>query len=326
MSRHVIVMPDDSAGPIVDAIGAATRSLCVKMFVFDEPQLLRAVIDARRRGVHVRVMLNPARRSGEQDNEKTRRALLRAGIEVRDANPAFDLTHEKSMIADESIGIVKSLNWTTEDVTQTRDYAIVTEREHDVAEMIECFEADWHRWTFDLHDRRHLIWCPGGARERICRFIDRAKHRLFLQNERYQDMVIIERLVRAVRRGVKVEVMARRPHTLKREKLVEGVGGLRILRDVGVKVHTLRHLKLHAKMMLADGDAAIVGSINFAPGSLDGRRELAIEVHDSHVVKRLDTIAHHDWERSHKLDLTDEGLLTDLEGVDGSAEILGLRS
>jgi cardiolipin synthase A/B len=326
MPRHVIVMPDDSARPIVEAIDAAVRSLCVKMFVFDEPDLLKAVIAARRRGVHVRVMLNPARRDGEQDNERTRRALLRAGIEVRDANPAFDLTHEKSMIADESIGIVKSLNWTTEDVTETRDYAIVTRRDHDVAEMIECFEADWHRWTFDLHDRRHLIWCPGGGRERICRFIDEAKHRLFMQNERYQDMVIIEHLVRAARRGVHVQVMARKPHTLKRTKLVEGVGGLRILHDVGIKTHTLKHLKLHAKMMLADGAAAIVGSINFAPGSLDGRRELAIEVYDRDVVRRLDAIARQDWERSHKLDLSDKGLMADLEGIEGSAEILGLRS
>ena len=91
-------------------------------------------------------------------------------------------------------------------------------------------------------------------------------------------MVIIERLVRAARRGVKVHVMARPPHTLKREKLVEGVGGLRIMDDVGIKIHKLKHLKLHGKMLLADGVAAIVGSINFAAGSLDGRRELAIEI------------------------------------------------
>ena len=72
--------------------------------------------------------------------------------------------------------------------------------------------------------------------------------------------------------------MARPPHTLKKDKLVEGVGGLRILDDVGVKVHKLKDLKLHAKMLLADGERAIVGSINLAPGSFDSRRELAIEV------------------------------------------------
>ena len=37
----------------------------------------------------------------------------------------------------------------------------------------------------------------GNGRERIAEFIDDAKHSIFLQNERYQDAVIIERLVRA---------------------------------------------------------------------------------------------------------------------------------
>ena len=37
---------------------------------------------------------------------------------------------------------------------------------------------------------------------RVARFIDAAEESLFLQNERYQDEVIIERLVRATRRGV----------------------------------------------------------------------------------------------------------------------------
>ena len=65
MSRSLVVLPDDSAQPILDAINGATKSLRVKMFVFSDPALLKAVIEAQHRGVKVRVMLNPARRSGE---------------------------------------------------------------------------------------------------------------------------------------------------------------------------------------------------------------------------------------------------------------------
>ena len=202
---------------------------------------------------------------------------------------------------------------------------MVTKRGHDVPEIVECFEADWHRHAFAPREKSHLVWCPGLGRDRLCRFIDEARHRLFVQNERFQDAIVIERLVRASRRGVKVHVMARPPHTLKKAKLVEGVGGLRIMDDVGIKIHKLKHLKLHAKMMLADEVAAIVGSINFAAGSLDGRRELAIEVRDDAVVERLHRVARHDWEHSHPLDLSDAGLLADLEGrIEGSAQLLAL--
>jgi cardiolipin synthase len=325
MARSLIVLPDDSAKPILAAIDGAARTVRVKMFVFSDPSLLKAVVAAKRRGVRVRVMLNPARRRGEHDNDATRRALERADIDVKDANPAFALTHEKSMVIDDETAFVKSLNWATKNLTETRDYAVVTKRSHDVAEVIECFEADWHRHAFTPQHKSHLVWCPGPGRDRICQFIDEARHRLFVQNERFQDMVIIERFVRAARRGVKVEVMARPAHTLKKEKLVEGVGGLRIMDDVGIKIHKLKHLKLHGKMLLADGVAAIVGSINFAAGSLDGRRELAIEVRDDNVVDRVQEVARHDWEHSHPLDLSDEGLLADLEDrIEGGAQLLGI--
>jgi phosphatidylserine/phosphatidylglycerophosphate/cardiolipin synthase-like enzyme len=110
--------------------------------------------------------------------------------------------------------------------------------------------------------------------------------------------------------------MARPPHKLKKDKLIEGVSGLRILQDVGVKIHKLKHVKLHAKVLLADGDRAIVGSINLAPGSFDSRRELAIEVRDEHVVSRIHDVLRHDWENSRPLDLSDEGLLAELEDYD----------
>src|SRR5215468_10752457 len=127
MSRSLIVLPDDSAEPILKAIAGARKTLRVKMFVFSDPKLLAAAIDAKRRGVKVRVMLNPARRSGEEDNEPTRRALEKVDVEVKDANPAFDLTHEKSMVVDDPTPPPHSLHGATETRPQPRDYALVTE-------------------------------------------------------------------------------------------------------------------------------------------------------------------------------------------------------
>ncbi|MGA8035307.1 MAG: phospholipase D-like domain-containing protein [Candidatus Acidiferrales bacterium] len=313
MSHSLIVLPDDSARPIIEAINAAQKSLRIKMFIFSAPELLNAVIAAKKRGVDVRVMLNPARRDGEKENAASRRKLLASGVKVLDSNPAFGLTHEKSMVVDDEIGFVKSLNWEVKNLTETRDYAVVTTKKHEVAEVIACFEADWSRKKFDAGEDARMIWCTGNGRERIAKFIDKAKHSIFLQNERYQDAVIIERLVRAALRGVKVRVMARPPHKLKKEKLTESVGGLRTMEDVGIKIHKLKHLKLHAKMLLADDKRAIIGSINLAPGSFDSRRELAIEVNDKKVIKRIRKIAKHDWRHSHRLDLTDEGLMAELK-------------
>jgi cardiolipin synthase len=325
MSRYLVALPDDSSQAILDAINHAKKSLRIKMFLFSDPQLMHAVIAAHRRGVKVRIMLNPARRSGEKENSDARKLLTDAAIDVIDSNPAFDVTHEKSMVLDDETAFIQSLNWETKNLTETRDYAVVTSHPHEVSEVIECFDADWERQTFSPGDKSHLIWCIGNGRQRIGQFIDEAKHTLWVQNERYQDPVIIERLVRACERGVKVHVLARPPHKLKKEKLVEAVGGMRIMDDVGIKVHKLKGLKLHAKLLFADSCRAIIGSINLSPGSFDSRRELAIEVRDQDVMDRLHTIVHHDWHNSCPLDLSDDGLMAELEERDTNvAEDLAL--
>ena len=203
----LIVLPDDTSKPILDAINGAKKSLNIRMFLFTDETLLSAVIAAKRRGVKVRVMLNPARRSGESENEESRIALTNAGIEVRDSNPKFDLTHQKSMVIDDETGFGESLNWEPRDLTETRDYAIVTTHGLENNEMIACFEADWAHEDFTPHPESKLIWCPDNGRQRVADFIDSAKHSLWVQNERYQDTVIIERLVRAATRGVNVHVL-----------------------------------------------------------------------------------------------------------------------
>ncbi|KKF01968.1 phospholipase D-like domain-containing protein [Mycolicibacterium obuense] len=326
MTRSLIILPDDSSQPVLDAIHTASKSVRVKMFAFSHQPLLDAIVAAHQRGVLVKVMLNPERRDGETDNDGARDLLTHYGIDVTESNPSFGLTHEKSMVIDDEFAFVESLNWTDENFTETRDYAVVTPSSHEVLEIIECFEADWAREEFTPGDDAGLIWCPTNGRARIADFIDRAEKTLFVQNERYQDPVIIERLVRAARRGVKVHVMARAAHHLKADKLLEGVSGLRILEDVGIKIHRLKHLKLHAKMMVADHERAIVGSINLSPGSFDHRRELAIEVDDDHLMSRLNHVAHHDWKHSAPLDLSDEALLADLAHSDKrQVEQLGLH-
>ena len=327
MSRSIIVLPDDTAKPILEAIANATKSIRIKMFLFSDPSLIKAVITAQHRGVDVRIMLNPERRDGEKENHDSRKTLTDAGVHVIDSNPQFDLTHEKSMVIDDHTAFIQSLNWETKNLTVTRDYAVVTSHKHEVDEVAQCFDADWNRTKFDAGEHSHLIWCTGNGRQRLGQLIDESKHSLWLQNERYQDPVIIEHLIRAHTRGVKIRVMARPPDKLKKGKLAEGVSGLRSLEDIGVKIHKLKHIKLHAKLLLADDNLAIIGSINLAPGSFDSRRELAIQVRDEHITKRIAKTLQHDWENSHPLDLTDEGLLAELKKDDPAVgEVLGITA
>ena len=325
MSRSLIVLPDDTAKPILAAIDGAAQTLRIKMFVFSDPALLKAVIAAKQRGVKVRVMLNPARRSGEDENDATRKALERAGIEVQDSNPAFDLTHEKSMVVDDATAFVKSLNWETRNLTETRDYAVVTTHGHDVAEIVECFDADWHRRpSSPRHESSpHLV--PRTRPRAHRHFIDEAQ----------AHAVRAERALpgRGDHRAPGARGAARREGARHGAPAAHAQGG---------EAHRGRRRPAHHGRRRhqgpqAQGPAAARQDAARRRRARDRRldqprarqlRRAARARHrgaDDDVVERLHKVAKHDWEHSHALDLSDEGLMADLAGrIEGGAQLLAI--
>ena len=175
VSRSFIVLPDDSAEPLLELIQGASKSLRIKMFALSDPRILTALIGAHSRAVKIRVMLNPARRSGEIQNTGSRHVLRDAGIDVLDSNPAFDVTHEKSMVIDDTAALIGSLNWEPDNFEKTRDYAVITTDAQEVSEVIDCFEADWSRQPFEPPALVEPDLVPGDRARHIAQFIDSAR-------------------------------------------------------------------------------------------------------------------------------------------------------
>jgi phosphatidylserine/phosphatidylglycerophosphate/cardiolipin synthase-like enzyme len=73
---------------------------------------------------------------------------------------------------------------------------------------------------------------------------------------------------------------------------------LRILERTGVKLRRQKHLKLHAKLLLADEKRALVGSMNIDRSAFDVRRELGLVLDDGHVIERLGKLFEHDWKKA----------------------------
>jgi hypothetical protein len=77
--------------------------------------------------------------------------------------------------------------------------------------------------------------------------------------------------------------------------------------------------------LFSDECRAIIGSINLAPGSFDSRRELAIETTKKHLMTKIHDVLHADWANSRPMDLSDKGLLEELQEYDPAVrENLGL--
>ena len=139
----------------------------------------------------------------------------------------------------------------------------------------------------------------------MARVIDSAQESLWIQHPKFVDAVILERLVAAKQRGVKVRVLCGGKHGLSDWDVYDTFSSLRLLEHAGVKIRRQKQLKLHAKLILVDEQAAMTGSMNIDCSAFDLRRELGIEVDAPDVIARLSETFNADWEAAKKYSAPD---------------------
>jgi cardiolipin synthase len=304
-SPRLIVQPDDGVEPVREFINSAEKSLLIKQFTFTEPKLIAAVIDRKRAGVDVRVMLNAKRSGGDRANDETYEQFSDAGIAVQWASSKFYVTHEKSIVVDETAALVATFNLCEKYFTLTRDYGVITYNPCHVAQIVEVFNADWDGLDWDCGAWEGLLWSNSNSRYHMAQFIDEAEHRLDVQHPKFVDAVILERLAAAADRGVKVHVLCGGKHGISEWDILDTFASLRTLRRFGVKVHKQKNLRVHAKVIVVDDAKALVGSMNIDRSAFDLRRELGIMTSDLALVGRLKQVFDSDWHSSHPYDAPD---------------------
>ncbi len=173
-----------------------------------------------------------------------------------------------------------------------------------VREIMAGFQADWDRAPFPPSngtERAHspLLWSNHNARLVMASFIDQARHTLRVQHPKFVDAVILDRLLEAKARGVDVRVLCGGRHGISDYDLLDTFSSLRILHRADIRVHRQNGLTLHAKLILADRERAIVGSMNIDRSAFDLRRELGAVIASPAAVSRLRQVFRADWEESH---------------------------
>ncbi len=89
-------------------IDAAAKRIDAAIYTFTSRPLAQALVDAQKRGVRVRVILDPSNASGSYSKAAY---LTKNGIEIRTEKGA-GLMHHKFALIDDSVLITGSFNWT----------------------------------------------------------------------------------------------------------------------------------------------------------------------------------------------------------------------
>jgi len=111
--------------------------------------------------------------------------------------------------------------------------------------------------------------------------IESAETSLEIYAEVIRDDEIVAAFVAAESRGVRVEIVLTPDVDPVNQRVLAS------LREGGIAVHLVDDPYIHAKMVLADGERAFVGSQNFTETSLNENREIGIVLSETVPLERL---------------------------------------
>ena len=303
---HALVMPDDGLEPVLDFIRSARQILFIKQFSFTHPEIIREVITAHNRGVLVRVMLNQKRADGRRDNEESRLVLRDVGIEVKWSNPRQPICHEKTVTIDNERALISTFNFNPKSFGQTRDYGLIISDPRPVADIVSCFVADWERSGFTPAAGTGLFWSPQNSRRTLIGFLDKARISLDIQHPKLVDTTVLERLLKALERGVTIRLLCGGKSGISEYELPDTLASFRILQHHGATIKRInKPLRMHSKCIFLDQKEAILSSMNISRDSFEYRREIGIHLDNNPSFQRFRDCFETDWNHARDWDIPD---------------------
>ncbi|GAC1443074.1 MAG: hypothetical protein NVSMB52_01010 [Chloroflexota bacterium] len=278
------IEPDDGSRHLIRALDRARSAIFVEMYILTDHRVIRALQRASAQGVRVYVMLERHPYGMGLQPEHLADELLASEIMVRWSPPQYLLTHAKTVVIDDRIGIISSANFSRSAFSRNRDLLIFLTRGMEVRDLSALFRADWDRLSVTMTDP-NLIISPDDSRAKITSLIRCARHTLSIYAEEVGDVRTESLLVREAATGVHVRLILAWGQT---------PSAARYLTRGGVRVRQLRKPYIHAKMLLVDAALAFVGSENLSTQSLDRNREVGALIRGSQLT-RLSHVFDKDW-------------------------------
>jgi cardiolipin synthase len=321
------------------AIEGSTRSVDLMTYVYWKGEIATTFADtlsaAARRGVRVRLLIDAV--GGLQIEKGLVDRMDEAGVHVEWFRKPWlnsplkqnHRCHRKVLVVDEEIaftggvGIAEEWCGDARDAGEWRDTHVEV-RGPAVDGLRAAFAQNWAESGQELYDDGDTFpehAQPGRTVAQVVRgsasigwddlqstfrvLLDSATERLSLATAYFApDAFFLDRLCAAAQRGVDVDVLLPGPYADKRACQLASEAAYDQLVSCGVRVWNFQPAMMHAKVMIVDGIAAVVGSSNFNRRSLDHDEEVVVVALDPAVAAELTADFDADLERSEQIDLT----------------------
>lgn len=285
-----------------DLVNEAKTSVKLYMYRLTDNYMISVLKKAAARGVKVQVLLDPVKLK-ESTMQSKLKSLLAGGVEARGGSPQFSMTHAKSMVVDGRRGIVSTMNltWTFRD---SRGFGVVIDDVSALGEIERVFDADWTLAggapaALPAVTDPNLIWTPANSEAKLIDLARAAGRTIEILVENLGMTPLLDELIAASARGVKVRVIVplctTSSNPLHNAYFAAKLTAAKIdVRNVPLP-HSEERPYSHAKMMAVDGHLIYLGSQNFSKNSLQKSRELGLITDDRALYGELIRLWNDDW-------------------------------
>ncbi len=275
------------------AIDSAQSSLDLQMYLFTVKDIANHIVTARKRGVTVRVILDP----DEAGNASVTGIFNTGGVQWLNASRVYTYAHAKYVIVDRTSALVMSMNFNADAMDKERNYGFVDRDPEDVTDIQAIFDQDWQLAqgksppVANLACTRMIV-SPINSNQRIYDFINSVTTTLDVEVLYITDATIRNAVGAAHDRGATVRVILESDSTSDTSSAA-GVATFMQQRNIPVR-YAIDQFYLHAKLMIGDG-VAFVGSENMSSTSLSQNREVGGLVLEPDQVQVIQTQFDADW-------------------------------
>jgi cardiolipin synthase len=299
---ELLVDGEEAFTKIMAAIDSATDSIYIQTYIWKDDltgkQVVTGLKSAIRKGVKVTVrkdILGTVFELGDILKGKPSPVFTKEGLkEHENINVQLevfaDTDHSKYFIVDERLVIVGGMNIADEYHTQWHDYMVLI-RSSRWAKAFKNKVLDSIPWpapapfVITVNDRKATE-----IRTAFIEMIDNADENIIIEHAYFSDDKVIAAVKRAAAKGVVVEIiLPAKPDTHGYANMVTVNKLLSPGTKKNVRIYFFPKMS-HAKVALADGKIAVIGSANLTPRSMLTSREVALFVHgtpDDPFIKKL---------------------------------------
>ena len=298
---EVELLPDGGAAieRIVALVAGARQRMAAEIYEFDREELTVAMLDARRRGVAVTVIADPT----VSTNAPTLARLRGAGAEVLlfpDARGQID--HVKLLLVDGAVGVFGGMNWGGRSYLN-HDFDVAV-RGPVVARLEAIFAADLVRSgnvgqpstsppPSGAGVRIATTYPEAAIRPLVLEALGAARRYVFVEMYVITDGPVLAALEQAAGRGIETFVLLDPDQQLNQQAALRlGAAG------VSVRFYRSSGEKLHAKAMVTDGRALVVGSANWTSSGFGHNHELDAAIESAAIAAQALLRMEADWQAS----------------------------